>query len=152
MDSKSLYFCWLSFLFFISFYCEWTSRKDRLVSHSNVRHPGPKVRVKIASDASFTSWTRQSVSPATDETQRSTNVNEDSSTTHQTQLTATSPVTTPAATSTIRSAFSSSNEHQLQQQPSYMNEQLLNLNTNFGSLLVTKSSISTAKEANKGEQ
>ena len=79
-------------------------------------------------------------------------MNEDSSTIHQTQLTTTSPVTTPATTPTMPSAFSPSNGYQLQQQLLYMNEPSLNLNTKFDSLLVTKSSISTTKEANEGEE
>jgi hypothetical protein len=63
MDSKCPYFCWLSFLYFISqrllifrliemfsnteivscFYCKWTDRQDKLASHSNTHHPGSKV-------------------------------------------------------------------------------------------------------------
>lgn len=137
------------------FYCEWTGRKDKLVSHSNVHHPGSKVQVKIVPNALSTFWKQQSVSPATDETESSTNVNdvnEDSPNIRQTQLTTTSPVATPATTPSMLSSFSPSNERQLQQQLSYMNEQLLNLNTKFDSLLVTKSSISTTKEANEGEE
>jgi hypothetical protein len=154
------------------FYCEWTGRRDKLVSHSNTHHPGFKVRVGIVPNALSTFWKQQSVPLATDETENLTNVNDandDSPTFDQTQLTTTSTVATPVITSsvftpvttssvatpvttpTIPFSFSPSNEHQLQQQLSYMSEQLLNLSTKFDSLFVTKSSISTTKEANEGE-
>ena len=131
MDSKCPCFCWLSFLFFISqllmvfrlikmfpskesvrcFYCEWGSEKDKLVSHSNVHHPGSKVQVKIASNALFTFYLLQTRQKGQ---RMSTTLH--IYTIYQTQLATTSPVTTPATTSIMSSAFSQSNEHQLQQQ------------------------------------
>jgi hypothetical protein len=134
------------------FYCEWTGRKDKLLSHSNTHHPGCKVRVGIARNALSTLWKQQSVLLATDEADNPTNANdanEDSPTFDQTQLTTMSSRATPLTSPTIPSPFSPSNEHQLQQQLSYMSEQLLNLGTKFDSLLDTKSSISTTKEANE---
>ena len=166
MDSKCPYFCWLSFLFFISqllmvfrlikmfpskesvrcFYCEWASEKDKLVSHSNVHYLSSKVQVKIASIALSTFYLLQ---PRQKGQRMSTTIH--LYTIYQQQLPTTSPVTTPATTSIMSSAFSPSNEYQLQQQLSYRNRQLLNLNTKFDSLLVTKSSIPTTKEANEEE-
>jgi hypothetical protein len=137
------------------FYCEWNGRKDKLASHSSVHHPGLKVQVKIAPNALSTFWKQQSVPPATEEMERSTNVhdtNDDSPTIRQVQLTATSPATTPTTTHSMPSPFSPPNDHQLQQQLSYMTEQLLNLGTKVDSLLVTKGSASTLKEVIEGEE
>ncbi|CAF1473248.1 unnamed protein product [Adineta ricciae] len=157
------------------FYCEWTGRRDKLASHSNAHHPGSKVQVGIAPNALSTFWRQKSVPLATDQIEKRTNLNnanEDSPTFDQTQATATSsltspvtttssftsPVTTissfasPVTTPNAPSPFSPSNEHQFQQQLFYMSEQLSNLSTKFDSLLGTKSSISTTKEANEGEE
>lgn len=147
------------------FYCEWTGRKDKLVSHSNKHHPGAKVQIGIAPNALSNFWKQNSLPPPTNDVEKSTNVNEgneDSPTFDQTQSTTmpahatpvvrsshTTPVTTPTMPSPC--LFSPSNDFQLQQPLSFMSEQLLKLNTKFDSLLVTKTSVSVAQEVNEAE-
>ena len=84
------------------FYCEWTGRKDKLVSHSNKYHSGAKVQIGIAPNAYSTFWKQQPVPLSTDETEKSTNAhgeNEDSLTFDQTQSTTMSSHPTPVAMS-----------------------------------------------------